>query len=745
MKKYALLYIFSLALFSTSCKGQPLSIITHHTSDYTIVLPQKPGRSEQQAAAVLKQLLKEAAGAELQIVSESSYKGSKAIYVGQVKALRSNLDALRGDGFLLETSGNDLFISGRSGHGTEYAVYYFAEQYLGCRKYDAGPPVVPRISELKLPAIHTVSNPTFVYRQSYYPLSNEAAYLNWHGLHRFDDLWGLWGHSFFKLVPPATYMASHPEYFALVNGQRKPTQLCLSNKAVLQLVISRLKQLMADNPDAVYWSVSPNDGGGNCTCPGCSEADAGDGSPAGSLIRFVNQVAAAFPDKKITTLGYGYTSRAPAHTRPAGNVIVLLSTIDAYREKPLPEIASAAAFRNDLAGWQKAGARLFVWDYATQFTNYLSPFPNLENIQADFSYFAEKGIEGVFEQGSGDTYSDIAELNSYVQAKLLWNIKADVPALIKDFCEGYYGREAAPFVQQYLDARRSNLLASGWRLDIYGNPVMDMRSFLAPEMMDRYDQLLEKAEQAVKTDIQRERLQRVRLSLDYAVLQQSRHFGPEPHGFLQGGGTTYTVKESWKKKVTNFVATAKKAGVTELSEGGLTPDQYQQEWNGIFAQTWPVNSICNARVSLQYPFVEDYPAKGTHTLADGMTGFSDFSYNWLCFYGTDMIATADAGADVSFSRISLRFLDDPRHWIFPPQSVVIAISDDGVQFREIGRQSIAMAGEHEQVSVKTCNFGIKGKARYFRVTAVNNKSLPEWRNYSSKKPMIACDEIMVLP
>lgn len=740
-------YMMSVSLLSSSCKGQPLPLVQHHSSAYSIVLPQAATKSEQAAATLLQKMLKQATQSDLPVVKEQNYKGAKAIYIGQVKALHSsNYDRVEQDGFLIETTGNDLFITGKRGHATEYAVYRFAETYMGYRKYDSRPVVSPAINDLVIPAgIHLVSNPSFVYRQSYYPMSNDAEYLNWHGLHRFEDLWGLWGHSFFKLLPPATYLAAHPEYYALVNGKRKATQLCLSNKEVLQIVTGKLKQMMADNPDATYWSVSPNDGGGNCTCPDCRKADEEDGSPSGSLIRFVNKVAAVFPDKKITTLGYGYTAKAPSVTKPAKNVIVLLSTIDAYREKPLASIASASGFRNDLTGWTKAGTQLFVWDYATQFTNYLSPFPALYNIQPDFSYFKEQHIAGVFEQGSGDTYSDMAELNSYIQAKLLWDTQADVPALIRDFCEGYYGK-AAPYIQQYLDARYKNLQASGRHLDIYGNPVMDLRGFLAPEKTDEYDQLLEKAEQAAGA-AEKENVRRVRLSLDYAVLQQSRHFGPEQHGFLQKDNNAphYGIKPEWKTKVSNFVAAAKKAGVTELSEGGLNPDQYQQEWNGIFSREWPVNSICNAAVTLQFPFAEDYPAKGNHTLTDGMIGFNDFSYNWLCFYGSDMVATADAGQAVAFSKISLHFLDDPRHWIFPPQSIKVEVSDDGVQYKTIGTQTIPVPAEHEDIIIRSYTFPYKGKARFVKVTALNNKTLPEWRNYAAKKPMIACDEIMVLP
>jgi hypothetical protein len=741
-----------IVLIANSCKGQPLKLISNGASSYSIVTANDATKNDKAAASVLKKYIKQATGIDLPIVAEASYKGSNGFYIGQTTTTTTtttlpSFAQIDNDGYLIATKNQNIFISGKHGHATEYGVYHFLEQYMGCRKYDAKPAIVPNVKEVTIPAsLSVVSNPSFRYRQSYYPMSNDAEYLNWHGLHRFEDLWGVWGHSFFKLVPPQEYFASHPEYYSLVNGKRTATQLCLSNPKVLQIIIAKLKQKMMDNPDAEYWSVSPNDGGGNCTCDDCKKADAQDGGPSGSLIRFVNQVASSFPDKKITTLAYGYTSHAPTHTKPAKNVVILLSTIDAYREKPLTEANSAAGFRQDLSTWNAITKGIFVWDYATQFTNYLAPFPVLNTFQPDFNYFKNQNISGVFEQGSGDTYSDMAELNSYVQAKLLWNTKADVKEITDDFCKGYYGKGSS-YIQQYLDARQDALVKSGKHLDIYGNPIDDRRSFLSSEQMKQYYDLLNKAFSAVTDATQLANIGRIKLSLDYVKLQQARHFGAEENGFLIKSNTsnTYTVKPQFKTDIENFTANAKKAGVTELSESGYSPEKYQAEWNEIFNRIWPVNIATDAKVTLVNPFTEDYPAKGNHTLVDGMTGFKDFSYNWLCFYGTDMIATLDAGKVLDFKTININFLDDPRHWIFLPVKVTVATSDDGIHFKNLGEQQTSAEAEHDDVSIRNYNFKVAAKARYIRVTANNNVSLPAWRNYSNKKPMIACDEIMVLP
>lgn len=757
-----------------------VQVVKNQQSAYRIILSAAPSSSEERASLLLQDFIKRATGAVIPLIREAGKTGPQTqgpgIYIGRTAAAAAmgltapgsvsvNGSQQRDDDkidqstewFRLCLRDRNLYITAGPGHATEYAVYNFAEKYLNGRKYDAGPAIFPEVSDLLLPQnLDFQSRPAFNYRESYYPMSSgaedldgHARYLNWHALQRFEDLWGLWGHSYNKLLPPARYFKTHPEYYALVNGSRQPSQLCLSNPTVLAKVIDTLKVMMADNPDAIYWSVAPNDAGGYCTCDACSKADQQEGGPQGSLIRFVNKVAAAFPDKKITTLAYGYTGNAPRLTRARDNVVVLVSSIDAFREQPIRKAPSAAVFRQQLAGWSRMAAHIFVWDYTVQFTNYLAPFPDLKVLADNVKYFKEQHVSGVFEQGSGDTYSDAAELNSFVQAKLLWNPDLDVYRLMEDFCKGYYG-PGAPSVMAYLNARDSALAVSGRHLDIYGNPILESRGFLSRDNMEHYYVLLQQALQAVDhASVYAIRLKRLQLGLDYVALQQSRALGLEPGGFLQkgrGADTAYLeIRPEFAAKVGRFVHLCTDAGVKELSEGGVSPDAYGAEWKDIFTRRWPLNLALNADVTLTYPFSEDYPAGGKQTLTDGMTGFSDFSYNWLCFYGTNMEATIDMGTQKACGKISINFLDDPRHWIFLPSSVHISVSADGKSFRELEIKSLSEGQEHMDVHVAPVSFNLPAgtRIRYIKVSAINIRELPVWRADSPKKPMLAADEIMV--
>lgn len=744
-----ILYRFAfLMLGVTACSGraQEVLIADEAGSTYSIVVPAEPTALETRSAKVLQDYIKRVSGRQLAIVNEGKATTAHSIYLGHTRKEGILVPGkLPMESWKLQAMGGDIVICGGSGKGLIYGVYTFIEKYIGCRKVADVPAILPKEKSISIPAdLKEDGRPGFIYRESFYPAARDPEYLEWNRLQQFEDLWGIWGHSYDKLVPASVYFKAHPEYYALVNGVRQPSQLCLSNEQVFSIAAAELKKRIAANPDAIYWSVSPNDDIGYCECDKCKAVDDAEGTPSGSLIKFVNRIAAAFPDNTFTTLAYGYSHRAPRSLKPAKNVYIFLSNIDAYRDKPIAEEGSAATFRNDLKQWRALTGNLFLWDYVTQFTNYLAPFPNLLTLQPNMQYYKENGIKGLFAQGSGDTYGEWAELRSYLQAKLMQDEKADIKKLTEQFLVDYYG-PAAKFLLQYIGQTHGNLEESKRKLDIYGNPVNEWNSWLAPEKLDAYSSLLDAAEGAVETKpVYAERVARIRLSLDYVVLQQARFFGIEKFGVFEK-----TRDGSWKPKkqivamVPRFVANCKKAKVTELSEGGLTPDAYKAEWDAIFADGVSPSIAVGATVKLAHPSVPEYPAKGPRTLVDGTPGYHDFSYNWLCFYGSDMEATIDMGAVKNVSGMKMHFLDDPRHWIFLPSSIKIEVSEDGTTFRPYNTITNPAPDEHYQAAVTPFAAEGKTKARYVRITAANLTQLPAWRYRENKKPMIACDEVYV--
>ena len=111
------------------------------------------------------------------------------------------------------------------------------------------------------------------------------------------------------------------------------------------------------------------------------------------MIYFVNEVAKEFPDKMISTLAYQYT-RKPCVTKPLDNVLITLCSIECDRSAPIEE--KCTDFAEDLMGWKELSDNIRIWDYTTQFTNFLAPFPNIHTLQPNIQFFRDNHAKWIF-------------------------------------------------------------------------------------------------------------------------------------------------------------------------------------------------------------------------------------------------------------------------------------------------------------------------------------------------------------
>src|SRR5690606_3365135 len=260
---------------SSDTLSPEIVLTDNEVSPYRIVLPSAATESERKAANVLQNYLIEISGTVLPIVSANVHRSKYEIVLGQNERLDElqlniNFNALKEDGFLIRTDSLRLIIAGGNEKGTLYGVYTFLEKYLGCRMYSANVKVIPKQRKITLPAILDEQVPVITFRDVFYRGAWDEEYTDWHKLdhdkygHRAG--WGMWVHTFNELVPPDIYYDEHPEYFAMVEGKRIPTQLCLTNPDVLQITIQNLRKKIAQRPDDLYWSVSQNDNKSYCKC-----------------------------------------------------------------------------------------------------------------------------------------------------------------------------------------------------------------------------------------------------------------------------------------------------------------------------------------------------------------------------------------------------------------------------------------------------------------------------------------------
>jgi hypothetical protein len=385
-------------------------------------------------------------------------------------------------------------------------------------------------------------------------------------------------HTFYPLVPPERFFATHPEWFSLINGRRthENAQLCLSNPELRDFVVERVKELLRAAPDAKIVSVTQNDCGGACQCPACKAIDDAEGSFSGSMIAFVNYIAEKiepeFPNVAVDTFAYQYTRKPPKSLKPRPNVIVRLCSIECNFREPFDD-PSNAAFLADLDGWSKICHRLYIWDYTTDFANYVLPHPNWFTLDADARLFAKYNVRGVFSEGAYQGWGgEMGELRAWVLAQLFWNPQQDDRALIREFLDGYYGPAAAKPILRYLDLEYD--AAKGFYLGCYTRPNAPHRTF---KVLAEAERLWQRAEQAAASDAELSaRVRQGHLPVRLAFLRDWTKLRAECHE--QNGA--WPLSESCKEVANQFATVCDGVPgkdwtrVTVLNESGLTVAQF---------------------------------------------------------------------------------------------------------------------------------------------------------------------------
>jgi hypothetical protein len=229
-----------------------------------------------------------------------------------------------------------------------------------------------------------------------------------------------------------------------------------------------------------------------------------------------------FPGKAVETLAYQWTRRPTKTLRPRPNVIIRLCSIECCFAHPLEKCDSPAnrAFCRDLEGWAQISNRLWVWDYVTDFSHYLLPFPNQRVRDDNIRLFVRNHVRGIFEQ---DTYnssqSELAALGGYLTAKFLWNPNYDEATALREFLEGYYGPAAKP-IQTYLDLLHDHVEKNNIHVVIWAPPTSP---HLPDDVLITADRLWQEAENLAAADAAvLRRVQVGRLSVDYAIVERAR-------------------------------------------------------------------------------------------------------------------------------------------------------------------------------------------------------------------------------
>jgi len=457
---------------------------------------------ERFAAEELQRYLALATGGSFAIVHDLD---GPALLVGEIGRPLVDAPALSEDGYLMKRMGAQVVLLGGSPRATLYAAYHFLET-LGFCWLEPGFDVVPSLTKIEVGDLDQVEEPVYTFRSIIdFPFTVERALkeadwaaksrLNWvhpgvNDPHTWEQargnetvlpevlkrglrmLWG--GHTFQTWIPNDVYFTEHPEYFALMNGERVPQQndrsgLCLSNADMQQEVAKNILRFANENPGIDAFDLWMNDTEDWCGCDECRRFEGeqdyerypeflrvgGAEQQSRAYFTFVNNVArmvrAENPDIVLSPLAYTRSYEPPNELRTEPNVFVGFTNFFRTRNKCLldPDDARNAAFVETIKRWQGHAEHLFIYEYFSYpltynaFTEHLT---NVADIATELRFYPTIGIRQCSSEGAGEGYW--RPLVMYAYGRLLWNPEQPHEAIMKDFCRHAYG-EAAELMLEF--------------------------------------------------------------------------------------------------------------------------------------------------------------------------------------------------------------------------------------------------------------------------------------------------------
>jgi len=573
-----------------------MNIVENRRTKFVIQIRRASGAADTFAAELLQEYLAKITGCTLPIRTDNNRYGH-ALMVGNAEGgmvTAGELAGLADDGYIIKTSGGSMQLTGRTPRGVIYAVVAYLRDCLGVRVFAPDEEYVPRLDVLPLKNTNAAYSPPFEYRDQADAHTKDAHYAvfnNLNGIYNkleakhggFYEIGGFC-HTFPRLVGPDEYFAAHPEYFALIGGERraKPAQLCFSNPELVPLLTEKVLKWKRQRPDLTIFSLVQADGYHFCECAACKQIEERTGGRGGPMFALINavarDVAKEYPDIMIDTLAYLHTRRPPKNMTFEANVMIRLCSIENCAVHPLGECAwnsdrhfnksyPPIEYKQELKDWAALTDRLQVFDYPVNNNHGFLPVPNFHLIQHNLRFERDAGIKGVFLCSCYTVpYNSFGALKSYLYARLMYNPDLDYNTLETEFLTAYYGA-AAPVVKEILTYMEQRLKTHDFHMIFATPPTRDPSGYYGADFQDDMEKLFVKALSLVTDEKYRLRLKREALC---APLLRAL--------FMKKGDPQFS------QKIEAFFGLAHSLGIYEFcesdekSERGYRLRMYLQNW-----------------------------------------------------------------------------------------------------------------------------------------------------------------------
>ena len=410
--------VMMMNLDVSAAAPKTFTVAGNDISLYTVIYPAAADTDDDlefiiESVAALRGYVRSAFGVTLPAKTDASEPSEYEIVVGRTSREDAGLvtvdvGSINELDYEVNVQGNRLVMAGFKDNdrrrGTQYAVYDFCEDALGYHFFADALVVRDNVSTA-LPSDYSLTGGrAFQERTVYWKHGWDKVYLNHDNYYNTTE----WVHNLPKIIDSSLDITDATP--------------CLSDEYHIQKVIDRVRRAYSRGYECVW--LSGGDNNGYCMCDDCVAAYREDGSRAATVVRLCNRIIDElhddYPNGKLKTLAYLYTTIPPKVTTLRDNVIVYYCPISACVSHTYFDSTCKinSSIKGHIEGWTGICSEFYLWDYSANFDYSTGSLPNLHVIRDNTEWMYEMGACGVFNNAIAKRIGEFEDLRAFLLTRL---------------------------------------------------------------------------------------------------------------------------------------------------------------------------------------------------------------------------------------------------------------------------------------------------------------------------------------
>lgn len=558
----------------------------------------------------------------------------------------------------------------------------------------------------------------FSYREPHFLPNLNIDYNAINATNNIEIDWGIWGHNLTKIMKNST-----KNIFAQIDGKTNTNQLDFSSDQLFEEV----ENYIIDNFGTeipTKFVIMPSDNTLVSTSAKGVELGNTSDNATPSVSYFIERLAKRFPNHTFFASSY-LTTKTPPKTKLPTNTGVIISTIDLPKAVTL-DMDKNIAFRENIRMWRQKVKDVYLWDYVSNFDDYLSPFPILKGFQKQLQVFKKEGVTGVFLNGSGYDYTPFQDVQTFVLSSLLIDETLSVDDLVTRFYKQKYPIFGEQLAQYYLSLE-NKVQKNGKSLNIYSSFNTAVQTFLDIDSFVNFYQELEQIIPKTK-DEERVNLNKMYIALTFTRLQLAYYQSDKKYGFLDYSQNKNVVKPYIQKMLRILKEHSKYKEMANYKEDEGSLQSYISQWENLLTENNFQNFLLGEKLVAKTMLDEDY--QDLTILTDGVDGFPyEYHNGWILNSIDHLNVSVPVAKAKKGKELSLTFLKNEVKRFFLPEKIEIYKNNKLYKTIIPSSQQVGLVHINEKI-----NF-----------TDAESIELKIYRNISQKRNLLATSEIRLLP